>query len=48
VLGRMAAAIRAGAAGVAVGRRVFTAADPGAAVRQLAALVHDRTPVAVR
>jgi 2-amino-4,5-dihydroxy-6-oxo-7-(phosphonooxy)heptanoate synthase len=48
VLGRMAAAVRAGAHGVAVGRRVFTAADPGAAVRRLAAVVHDRTPVAAR
>lgn len=45
VLGRMAAAIRAGAAGVAVGRLVFTAADPAAMVRRLAAVVHDRALV---
>jgi 2-amino-4,5-dihydroxy-6-oxo-7-(phosphooxy)heptanoate synthase len=48
VLGRMAAAMRAGAAGVAVGRLVFTADDPAAMVRRLAAVVHDRTPAAVR
>ena len=48
VLGRMAAAMRAGAAGVAVGRLVFTADDPGAMVRRLAAVVHDRAPVTVR
>ncbi|GIF26556.1 2-amino-4,5-dihydroxy-6-oxo-7-(phosphonooxy)heptanoate synthase [Actinoplanes tereljensis] len=48
VLGRMSTAIRAGAAGVAVGRLVFTAGDPGAMVRRLAAVVHDRTSVAVR
>ncbi len=48
VLRRMTQAIGAGAAGVAVGRLVFTADDPGAMVRRLAAIVHDRTPVAVR
>ncbi|GAA0503584.1 fructose-bisphosphate aldolase [Paractinoplanes deccanensis] len=48
VLGRMAAAMRAGAAGVAVGRLVFTAADPGAMLRRLAAVVHDRTPAVIR
>jgi 2-amino-4,5-dihydroxy-6-oxo-7-(phosphooxy)heptanoate synthase len=48
VLGRMAAAMRAGAAGVAVGRLVFTADDPAAMVRRLAAVVHDRTPVGAR
>jgi 2-amino-4,5-dihydroxy-6-oxo-7-(phosphonooxy)heptanoate synthase len=48
VLGRMADAIRAGAGGIAAGRVVFTADDPGAMVRRLAALVHDRTPVASR
>jgi 2-amino-4,5-dihydroxy-6-oxo-7-(phosphonooxy)heptanoate synthase len=48
VLGRMAAAMRAGAAGVAAGRLVFTADDPGAMVRGLAAIVHDRAPVSVR
>ncbi|XVV09124.1 2-amino-3,7-dideoxy-D-threo-hept-6-ulosonate synthase [Actinoplanes sp. CA-131856] len=47
-LGRMAAAMRAGAAGVAVGRLVFTAADPGAMLRRLAAVVHDRTPAVAR
>ncbi|SDT66705.1 2-amino-3,7-dideoxy-D-threo-hept-6-ulosonate synthase [Actinoplanes derwentensis] len=47
VLGRMSAAMRAGAAGVAVGRLVFTAVDPAAVVRRLSAVVHDRTPVAV-
>ena len=48
VLGRLAAAVRAGAGGIAAGRLVFTADDPGAMVRRLAALVHDRTPAAVR
>jgi 2-amino-4,5-dihydroxy-6-oxo-7-(phosphooxy)heptanoate synthase len=48
VLARMADAIRAGAGGIAAGRLVFTADDPGAMVRRLAALVHDRTPVASR
>lgn len=48
VLSRMAAAVRAGAAGVAAGRLVFTANDPGAMVRRLAAVVHDRTTVGAR
>lgn len=48
VLGRVAAAMQAGAAGAAVGRLVFTAEDPAAMVRRLAAVVHDRTPVGVR
>ena len=48
VLTRMAAAMRAGAAGVAAGRLVFTADDPGATLRRLAAVVHDRTPAGVR
>jgi 2-amino-4,5-dihydroxy-6-oxo-7-(phosphonooxy)heptanoate synthase len=43
-LAHLADAIRAGAGGVAAGRLVFTAADPAAMVRRLAALVHDRTP----
>ncbi|GAA1625529.1 2-amino-3,7-dideoxy-D-threo-hept-6-ulosonate synthase [Actinoplanes couchii] len=47
VLGRMSAAMRAGAAGVAVGRLVFTADDPAAMLRRLAAVVHDRSSVAV-
>lgn len=47
-LGRLATAVASGAAGVAAGRLVFTADDPGAVVRHLATLVHDRTPVAAR
>jgi 2-amino-4,5-dihydroxy-6-oxo-7-(phosphooxy)heptanoate synthase len=47
-LARLAAAVRAGAGGIAAGRLVFTAEDPGAMVRRLAALIHDRTPVAVQ
>ncbi|MBM2616006.1 2-amino-4,5-dihydroxy-6-one-heptanoic acid-7-phosphate synthase [Actinoplanes sp. LDG1-06] len=42
-------ALRAGAAGLAVGRTVFTADDPGAVTRRLSALAHgDRTPAGVR
>jgi 2-amino-4,5-dihydroxy-6-oxo-7-(phosphonooxy)heptanoate synthase len=48
VLARMSTAIRAGAGGIAAGRLVFTADDPGAVLRRLAALVHGRTPVPVR
>jgi 2-amino-4,5-dihydroxy-6-oxo-7-(phosphonooxy)heptanoate synthase len=48
VLGRMADAIRGGAGGIAAGRLVFTADDPGTMVRRLATLVHDRTPVGSR
>ncbi|MBU2665134.1 2-amino-4,5-dihydroxy-6-one-heptanoic acid-7-phosphate synthase [Actinoplanes bogorensis] len=44
---RLEVALRAGAAGVAAGRTVFTADDPGAVTRRLAGLVH-RTPVGVR
>ncbi|MFI5932229.1 2-amino-3,7-dideoxy-D-threo-hept-6-ulosonate synthase [Actinoplanes sp. NPDC051494] len=44
----LAVAVRAGAGGIAAGRAVFTAPDPGAMVRQLAAVVHDRTPAAAR
>ncbi|MFI5910822.1 2-amino-3,7-dideoxy-D-threo-hept-6-ulosonate synthase [Dactylosporangium sp. NPDC051541] len=44
-LAHLADAMRAGAGGVAAGRLVFNAADPGAVVRRLAALVHDRIPV---
>jgi len=44
----LSAAVRAGAAGIAAGRVVFTSADPGAAVRRLATLVHGRTPAVVR
>ena len=48
VLGQLATAMRAGAAGVAVGRLVFTAGDPAAMVRRLAAVVHDRVLVGAR
>jgi 2-amino-4,5-dihydroxy-6-oxo-7-(phosphonooxy)heptanoate synthase len=48
VLARMAAAMRAGAAGVAAGRVVFTDDDPAAVLRRLSAVVHDRTPAGVR
>jgi 2-amino-4,5-dihydroxy-6-oxo-7-(phosphonooxy)heptanoate synthase len=41
----LATAVRAGAAGIAAGRLVFTANDPGAMVRNLADLVHNRTAV---
>lgn len=44
----LSVAIRAGAAGIAAGRVVFTAPDPAAAVRRLATLVHGRTPVVAR
>lgn len=47
-LARLAAAVRAGAGGVAAGRLVFTAADPGAVTRRLSALIHGRIPVPVR
>jgi 2-amino-4,5-dihydroxy-6-oxo-7-(phosphonooxy)heptanoate synthase len=47
-LARLAGAVRAGAGGIAAGRLVFTAADPGGVVRRLSALVHGRTPVPVR
>jgi 2-amino-4,5-dihydroxy-6-oxo-7-(phosphonooxy)heptanoate synthase len=45
---RLAAAVRAGAAGIAAGRLVFTAADPAAMVHRLATLVHDRLAVPAR
>jgi 2-amino-4,5-dihydroxy-6-oxo-7-(phosphooxy)heptanoate synthase len=47
-LRRLADAVRAGAGGIAAGRLVFTAADPGAMVRRLSALVHGRAPVPAR
>ncbi|GIM66992.1 2-amino-3,7-dideoxy-D-threo-hept-6-ulosonate synthase [Actinoplanes auranticolor] len=47
-LGRLATAVASGAAGIAAGRLVFTADDPGATVRRLATLVHGRTPVPAR
>ncbi|MEU8622539.1 2-amino-3,7-dideoxy-D-threo-hept-6-ulosonate synthase [Streptomyces sp. NPDC048623] len=39
-----ATALDAGCRGLAVGRRVFHSADPGAAVREVAAVVHGRRP----
>lgn len=48
VLTRLTEAVRAGAGGIAAGRLVFTAADPGAMVRRLATLVHDRTAAVLR
>jgi 2-amino-4,5-dihydroxy-6-oxo-7-(phosphonooxy)heptanoate synthase len=48
VLAALAGSLRAGAGGIATGRLVFTAPDPAATVRRLAALVHGRTPAAVR
>ncbi len=41
LFGRVAAACRAGAAGVAVGRNVWQRRDPGAAVRALAAVIRE-------
>ncbi|MGK5685115.1 2-amino-3,7-dideoxy-D-threo-hept-6-ulosonate synthase [Actinoplanes sp. URMC 104] len=44
----LGSALRAGAAGIAAGRVVFTADDPGAVAGRLAALAHEaRTPVGV-
>jgi 2-amino-4,5-dihydroxy-6-oxo-7-(phosphonooxy)heptanoate synthase len=43
VLATVDAAIRGGAAGVAMGRNIFTAPDPGAMAREVAAVVHDVT-----
>jgi len=42
VLGYVQDVLRSGAAGVAMGRNVFQAADVGALVAQISALVHDR------
>ena len=42
LFGRVRAAIDGGAAGIAVGRNVFQASDPGAMTRKLADLVHGR------
>ncbi len=42
---RLGAALRAGAGGVAAGRVVFTAGDPGMVASRLADLVHRRTTV---
>ncbi|MDN3259831.1 2-amino-3,7-dideoxy-D-threo-hept-6-ulosonate synthase [Streptomyces sp. CSDS2] len=42
-----AAALDAGCHGVAVGRRIFQSADPGAAVREVAAVVHGHRPAFV-
>jgi 2-amino-4,5-dihydroxy-6-oxo-7-(phosphooxy)heptanoate synthase len=46
-LRHLADAMRAGAGGIAAGRLVFTATDPAAMARRIAALVHDRTASAV-
>lgn len=43
-LGMAEYAIRAGAAGLAVGRRVWTAPEPAAVVRELAQLIHPGHP----
>lgn len=48
VLSALAGSLRAGAAGAAAGRLIFTAPDPSAAIRRLAALVHGRTPAVAR
>ena len=46
---RLGSALRAGAGGIAAGRVVFTAADPGEVAGRLADLVHGhRTPVGAR
>ncbi|MEU4154998.1 2-amino-3,7-dideoxy-D-threo-hept-6-ulosonate synthase [Actinoplanes sp. NPDC026670] len=45
---RLATALRAGAGGVAAGRTVFTAADPGAVTARLAGLVHHRALAGAR
>jgi len=42
-LRHLADAMRAGAGGIAAGRLVFTATDPAAMARRIAALIHDRT-----
>jgi 2-amino-4,5-dihydroxy-6-oxo-7-(phosphooxy)heptanoate synthase len=48
VLAALDGALRGGAGGVAAGRLIFTAPDPAAAIRRLAALVHGRTPAVAR
>ncbi|GID27884.1 2-amino-3,7-dideoxy-D-threo-hept-6-ulosonate synthase [Paractinoplanes brasiliensis] len=46
---RLESALRAGASGIAAGRAVFTADDPGAVTARLSGLVHGhRVPVGVR
>lgn len=45
---RLVEALRAGAGGVAAGRVVFTADDPGEVTARLAGIVHGRTRVGVR
>jgi 2-amino-4,5-dihydroxy-6-oxo-7-(phosphooxy)heptanoate synthase len=47
-LRHLADAMRAGAAGIAAGRLVFTAPDPADMVRRLSTLVHDRIPLQTR
>jgi 2-amino-4,5-dihydroxy-6-oxo-7-(phosphonooxy)heptanoate synthase len=47
LLGQLDDALQGGAAGVAVGRHVFRAADPGAITRKISGLVHDPARSAV-
>jgi 2-amino-4,5-dihydroxy-6-oxo-7-(phosphonooxy)heptanoate synthase len=47
-IGRLSAALQAGAGGVAAGRVVFTAGDPEMVASRLADLVHARTAVVAR
>jgi 2-amino-4,5-dihydroxy-6-oxo-7-(phosphonooxy)heptanoate synthase len=47
LLAQLDDALHGGAAGVAVGRHVFRAADPGAIVRKISGLVHDPGRAAV-
>jgi 2-amino-4,5-dihydroxy-6-oxo-7-(phosphonooxy)heptanoate synthase len=42
LLDRLDAALRGGAAGAAIGRHIFQAADPGAVTRKVADMVHNR------
>jgi 2-amino-4,5-dihydroxy-6-oxo-7-(phosphooxy)heptanoate synthase len=42
LLDRLGAALRGGAAGAAIGRHIFQAADPGAVTRKVADMVHNR------
>lgn len=49
VVAHVADVLRAGAAGVAMGRNIFNAADPGAMARQVSALIHsDSRPSPLR
>ncbi len=42
LLDRLGAALRGGAAGAAIGRHIFQAADPGAVTRKVADMIHNR------